>query len=727
MLSEMHKKEPLRDQALLEFGKPEKFEYLNQQPSPRLIATHITYEHLPKTFFEKKTKMLLILRNPKDTAVSYYHFSNNNPVLPTYESWDLFFKDYITGDVIYGSYFDYTLQWEKYMDNENLLVLTFEDMKADFPKELRKICDFYGLVLTDEQIKLVQEKTTFSTMKEQSSDTHGNLGNVFFRKGEIGDWKSLFTEEQSKEVDVQFEKYLAGTKLGNMINYEKYCTIYRILVEESHPQPPIFTEKWERELRTCGVEEIDWARSFLLSHKMSMVSRAQERNFKISSRWYKCPTTLHQIDTSISFTCWRCGEAEGNMTHIWGTCPKVEKFWDEVLGVYQTVTGKSVERNLPMILLSVIPGRLRDIKRDILRHCLVAARTVIARNWRSPEVPPISAWLIEMDIIHMMEEMLLRDMQKDEVYNTTWTRWVLYRADLESFQNELSKVFEAAANIPKDKMIFTYNGVLYPSATCDIDTLKDVETLEAREDDVMLVSYPKCGSNWSIMLLHSIVHAVHGKQHSPLIPIIEFKYPNKIEKLKAESSPRVLATHFNYDDIPKSFFEKKVKILVIFRNPKDTAVSFFHFYNNNPVLPSYNSFDDFFPDFMSGKVVWGSYFDHAVAWNKHLDADNILLMTFEDMKEDLEGSIKKISDFFSMPLTEEQVKFIAEKGTFKSMKENSKNTHGEIGKVIFRKGDVGDWKNYFSGAQSQEMDSKFEECLAGTKLGEVLKYNIHCK
>ncbi|XP_073483911.1 sulfotransferase 6B1-like isoform X2 [Aquarana catesbeiana] len=270
-------------------------------------------------------------------------------------------------------------------------------------------------------------------------------------------------------------------------------------------------------------------------------------------------------------------------------------------------------------------------------------------------------------------------------------------AENPQFQKEITKAFEAAKNIPKDELLFLYNGVLFPTATCNIDTFKALETFETRDDDIMIAAYPKCGSNWSIMLLHSMVLAVHNKQPCALIPIIEFKSPNKFE------------------------------ILVIFRNPKDTAVSMFHFYNNNPMLPTYNSFDDFFPDFMSGKVAWGSYFDHAIDWNKHLDEDTVLLMTFEDMKEDLEGSIKKISEFFSLPLTEEQVKIIADKGTFKSMKENSKNTHGEMGKAIFRKGDVGDWKNYFSEAQSQEMDAKFEACLAGTKLGEVLKYNIYCE
>ncbi|XP_044148489.1 sulfotransferase 6B1-like [Bufo gargarizans] len=295
------------------------------------------------------------------------------------------------------------------------------------------------------------------------------------------------------------------------------------------------------------------------------------------------------------------------------------------------------------------------------------------------------------------------------------------------FIEEVEKVLDAAKNIPKEDLLFTYNGVIYPTSTCDVDTFKSIETFEAREDDLMMVAYPKCGSNWTILLLHSIVRAVYNKEPSANVPLIEFKAPNKFEKLKVEPSPRVLGSHLDYDNIPQSFFDKKVKMLVVFRNPKDTAVSLFHFYNNNPVLPAYNSWDEFFPDFMTGKVAWGSYFDHAVAWNKHLDDDSILLTTFEDMKEDLEGSIKKISEFYGISITEEQQKQIAEQGTFKSMKENSGKTHGAFGNIIFRKGEVGDWKNHFSEAQSQEMDAKFEECLAGTKLGEKLKYNVYCK
>ncbi|KAM4693516.1 sulfotransferase 6B1-like [Discoglossus pictus] len=295
------------------------------------------------------------------------------------------------------------------------------------------------------------------------------------------------------------------------------------------------------------------------------------------------------------------------------------------------------------------------------------------------------------------------------------------------FLEEAMKLFGDSNDLSPDKMLFTYNEVLYPKATCSPEIFQDLTSFEARADDVFLVTYPKTGSTWTMQLLNDMVKAAYNKDPSAVIPVIEFKFPGKFEKLKQETSPRVLATHLYYEDIPKTFFDKKVKMLLVFRNPKDTAVSFFHFYNNNPLLPTYSSWDTFFQDFMSGKVVWGSYFDHAVAWNKHIDDEGVFIVTFEEMKQDLEAAVKKISDFFGFSLTKEQVQQIAEKGTFKSMKEKSKQTHGEFGQVLFRKGDVGDWKNYFSEAQSQEIDAKFEKCLAGTKFGNLLNYNVYCK
>ena len=43
-------------------------------------------------------QMLVIFRNPKDTLVSFYHFSNNNPLLPSGQSWESFYSHFLSGD-----------------------------------------------------------------------------------------------------------------------------------------------------------------------------------------------------------------------------------------------------------------------------------------------------------------------------------------------------------------------------------------------------------------------------------------------------------------------------------------------------------------------------------------------------------------------------------------------------------------------------------------------------
>ncbi|XP_060100214.1 sulfotransferase 6B1-like [Heteronotia binoei] len=289
--------------------------------------------------------------------------------------------------------------------------------------------------------------------------------------------------------------------------------------------------------------------------------------------------------------------------------------------------------------------------------------------------------------------------------------------------------FASSKEKENDELLITFKGVLYPGRLCSSETLEVLEAIEARKDDVLLVVYPKCGTNWVLHILNEMVAALPENKDLPppsRFQMLEFGPPEKVQNLKNQPSPRVFATHLFYDNIPKSFFEKKTKILVVFRNPKDAAVSYFHFYNKNPVLPNITSWDEFFQKFMSGEVCFKSYFDHALVWDKHIDDENIKIITFEDMKENLYEGVKQIAEFYEFSLPDETIQSIADKATFQEMSNKSSETHGSLAPILFRKGAVGDWKTLFNEAQSKEMDAKFEECLAGTKLGAMLKYDKHC-
>uniref|UniRef100_A0A8C4WID5 Sulfotransferase n=1 Tax=Gopherus evgoodei TaxID=1825980 RepID=A0A8C4WID5_9SAUR len=228
------------------------------------------------------------------------------------------------------------------------------------------------------------------------------------------------------------------------------------------------------------------------------------------------------------------------------------------------------------------------------------------------------------------------------------------------------KYFDDVKGKESEELLFSYKEVRYPIELCSAEIFQALDTIEFRQGNVFLVTYPKCG---------------------------ECRF---FCKIKIAPSPRLFSTHLHYDDIPKAVFEKKVKILVVFQNPK---VVFFQ----------------------------NSYFDHALSWNKHMDEENIMIITYEEMKENSPGGVKQIAKFLGFSLPEEKIQSIAENATFKSMSNKSQETHGILAPMLFRKGDIGDWKNLFTEAQSQEMDVKFKECLAGTKLGAKLKYDKYCK
>ncbi|XP_007058002.2 sulfotransferase 6B1 [Chelonia mydas] len=300
---------------------------------------------------------------------------------------------------------------------------------------------------------------------------------------------------------------------------------------------------------------------------------------------------------------------------------------------------------------------------------------------------------------------------------------------MSSFAREIDAVLDAAEGKKPEELLITYKGVLYPSVLCCAETFQALDTMEVRKDDVFLAAYPKCGTNWVEHILNDLTSAVLREEVPPTkhLQILEFGVPEKFQKIKSLPSPRLFTTHLRYDNIPKAVFGSNAKVLVLFRNPKDVAVSYYRFYNKNPGLPNVSSWDEFFQKFMSGEVCWSSYFDHILAWNKHMDKENIMIITYEEMKENLPQGVKQIAEFLGFSLPEEKIQSIAENATFESMSNKSQETYGKFGPILFRKGTVGDWKNLFTEAQSQEMDAKFEECLAGTKLGARLKYDKYCK
>ncbi|GMR55891.1 hypothetical protein PMAYCL1PPCAC_26086, partial [Pristionchus mayeri] len=179
-------------------------------PKKRIWHTQIPLRHLPQSIREGKCKLLYVARNPKDQAVSNFHYHKmaRHLGLQTDLSWDDFFRLHCSGSLRGGSWFDHVLEyWEFSRTNPNVKFLFFEDLKVDLAKEVKKIEEFIGVPLTSEERDNVIEHCSFQAMKANTMANrsgHSSLDHTrgeFLRKGVVGDWKNHFTVAQSEAFD----------------------------------------------------------------------------------------------------------------------------------------------------------------------------------------------------------------------------------------------------------------------------------------------------------------------------------------------------------------------------------------------------------------------------------------------------------------------------------------------------------------------------------------------
>ncbi|KAM9156146.1 amine sulfotransferase-like [Pangshura tecta] len=272
---------------------------------------------------------------------------------------------------------------------------------------------------------------------------------------------------------------------------------------------------------------------------------------------------------------------------------------------------------------------------------------------------------------------------------------------------------------PSEEFLFKHKGFYFHSPLVTREYIDSLEDFEIRDSDVFLVTYPKSGTVWTQNILSLIYHEGHrdGTENMEIIdrvPWLEYNIRNM--DYFRRPSPRLFASHLPYYLVPRDLKNRRAKVIYVARNPKDVAVSYFHFSSISVVLETIPDFNVFLERFLAGKGA-GFWLDHIRGWSTHRDDFNILFLTYEEMKKDLRGTVLKICKFLGKQLNEKELDTVVEKATFDQMKtdpranyESMKGNQLEQGKGHFlRKGTVGDWKNIMTVAQSERFDNIFKE------------------
>ncbi|XP_066485300.1 sulfotransferase 1 family member D1-like [Tiliqua scincoides] len=259
-----------------------------------------------------------------------------------------------------------------------------------------------------------------------------------------------------------------------------------------------------------------------------------------------------------------------------------------------------------------------------------------------------------------------------------------------------------------------------------------VESFQARPDDLLIATYPKSGTTWISEIVDMIYNDGNVEQCkrdsiTNRVPFMEMLIPgifNGVEKLNMMPSPRCIKTHLPVQLLPKSVGKSSCKIIYVARNAKDVAVSYYHFYQMAKLHPEPGTWDEFLEKFVEGKVVFGSWYDHVNGWWEKRKSLPLLYLFYEDMKEDPRRELQRVLRFLEKEVTEEIVQRILHHTSFQEMQKNPTSNYKHAPAALMdhsvspfmRKGISGDWKNHFTVAQNEKFDEDYAEKMKGSTL-----------
>ncbi|XP_064625738.1 sulfotransferase 1C2-like [Lineus longissimus] len=275
---------------------------------------------------------------------------------------------------------------------------------------------------------------------------------------------------------------------------------------------------------------------------------------------------------------------------------------------------------------------------------------------------------------------------------------------------------------------YKYRGMVMANFTPE-HRLQQVEQLNFEKDDIVLSSYPKTGTTITQEMVYLVRNGGDvdeaNKEYTFLrIPYLEFEGPSAgIDAYHERRRPRTIKSHLPVDCFERQVTSDGTRFIYVMRNPKDTLVSYYHFYKSCYLYGGFfGTFNDFFQMFLCNNVCYGNMFDHFLGWWRHRDLPNVLILKYEDLVRHPEEEIRKIAGFCKKELDDAAIERIVQATSFDVMKANPKTNNADTPFIdesispFIRKGHIGDWKNYFTAEQNEQIDSMIAERLQADKL-----------
>jgi hypothetical protein len=185
--------------------------------NPRFIKSHFPFRSEYK-------KVIYLVRDGRETCVSYFYFLKKMKSLPLDTEFSDYFQNYFyAGKDPYGDWHTHVFSWTCDNKTDNVLLVRYEDLLSDTTFWFRKILQFSGIEVDEELLKKVVEKCSFHEMQKDEikhkealkaiGHDSSHTGYGIIRSGKTDTWKQIMSET---------EKQMFISKYGKALSYLGY-------------------------------------------------------------------------------------------------------------------------------------------------------------------------------------------------------------------------------------------------------------------------------------------------------------------------------------------------------------------------------------------------------------------------------------------------------------------------------------------------------------------------
>jgi Sulfotransferase domain len=259
--------------------------------------------------------------------------------------------------------------------------------------------------------------------------------------------------------------------------------------------------------------------------------------------------------------------------------------------------------------------------------------------------------------------------------------------------------------------------------------------LKVFPDDVFIVSYPKSGNTWTRFLIANLIHPERAADFGNInefIPDPEALSKRKIDRMPR---PRVIKSHQYFDP-------RYPKILYVVRDPRDVAVSQYHFHRKRRIIQDDFPIERFVKRFIAGETSpYASWGENVGGWLvTRYNTPSFLLVRYEDLLTATLHELSRVASFIGVnpdPVLLAQATERSSADTMRKLEKNqarlwssTKDTRPDV--PFIRSAKAGGWKSELSADSIAQLEAAWGhlmswlgyELASGQKIGQESGFSI---